>query len=155
MSNIRLNKIKIPQVYINSGVSDKKLIKKLRLIENGYEPVVTLNNNNIIIDGYATYLAYKQLGYKYIPFIRQGHSTNRRYILDKANGICYICGRKLPYNELTIDHMKPKALGGADDESNLKCCCILCNSLKGQLSYSKELRAIIRRELIVRGIQIV
>lgn len=155
MNSIRLNRVKIPKLFKESGVSTKKVNQKTKLIQQGRTFVITLNDENTIVDGYASYIAYKNLGYKYIQFIRQGHHTRRENILIKADGVCYICGRKLSFNELTVDHMKPKAIGGTDDESNLRCCCNLCNNLKGQLSYSNELRAIIRRELVMRGIQVV
>lgn len=155
MNNIRLSKIKVPKLFLDCDIDNKKVERKINLIEKGGTPVVTLRDNNTIYDGYAAYLAYKQLGYKYIPFIRQGHRSNRELIILRANNICYICGRKMPDKELTLDHMKPRALGGENDESNLKCCCLLCNNLKGQLSYSTELRVIIRKELIMRGIQVV
>ena len=33
--------------------------------------------------------------------------------------------------DVTIDHIKPLAMGGTNDVSNLACTCFGCNQLKG------------------------
>lgn len=46
---------------------------------------------------------------------------------------CYICGRELDYDELesvTVDHVWPNALGGKDEDFNLKAACPSCNRNK-------------------------
>lgn len=50
-----------------------------------------------------------------------------------AKRICYICGRKIPLNEMaTIDHIIPKSRDEYADmiESNMRCCCLKCNQDK-------------------------
>lgn len=41
---------------------------------------------------------------------------------------CLKCGSK---QELTLDHVKPKAAWGTSDESNLQTLCATCNGEKG------------------------
>lgn len=50
------------------------------------------------------------------------------YIRDK--GKCGICGKFIPLNEFTIDHIVPISKGGTYDYDNLQCCCFKCNQLK-------------------------
>lgn len=50
------------------------------------------------------------------------------YIRDK--GKCGICGKFIPLNEFTIDHIVPIPKGGTYDYDNLQCCCFKCNQLK-------------------------
>ena len=50
------------------------------------------------------------------------------YIRDK--GRCGICGKFIPLNEFTIDHIVPISKGGTYNYDNLQCCCFKCNQLK-------------------------
>ena len=50
----------------------------------------------------------------------------------KQGGICNLCGRNLSEaNEVHIDHIIPKSIGGADTEENLQAVCGPCNLRKG------------------------
>lgn len=56
------------------------------------------------------------------------HERRDIYIRDK--GICGICGRFVPPDCFTIDHIIPISKGGTYDYDNLQCCCKKCNQLK-------------------------
>lgn len=45
-----------------------------------------------------------------------------------AAGLCAHCGST---DRLTVDHVRPVARGGSNDEANLQCLCRPCNSRKG------------------------
>jgi len=45
----------------------------------------------------------------------------------KAHPWCSVCGRR---DDLTLDHIVPKARGGTDAVSNLRVACRSCNSAK-------------------------
>lgn len=47
-----------------------------------------------------------------------------------ASGLCYYCGQKFAYSELTMDHVLPLARGGRSTRDNLVPCCKECNTLK-------------------------
>ncbi|MHB8809884.1 MAG: HNH endonuclease [Desulfobulbaceae bacterium] len=47
-----------------------------------------------------------------------------------ASGICYYCGRKVGYADLTMDHVIPLARGGRSTRDNLVPCCKECNTKK-------------------------
>lgn len=59
-------------------------------------------------------------------------------IFKRDNWTCYIClrsvSRRHPRHhprKATIDHVIPIAKGGDDTPWNVKCCCLRCNSMKG------------------------
>ncbi len=47
-----------------------------------------------------------------------------------ADGICYYCGEKFSFDELTMDHKIPLARGGSSEKSNLVPACKECNTNK-------------------------
>ena len=46
-------------------------------------------------------------------------------------GSCVHCKKKLTFDEITIDHKRPKSRGGGDEYSNLQLMCGSCNVEKG------------------------
>lgn len=47
-----------------------------------------------------------------------------------ASGLCYYCGRKFTYKQLTMDHLVPLARGGRSTKDNLVPSCKKCNTRK-------------------------
>lgn len=64
----------------------------------------------------------------------------RTNIYNKAKGRCAICGKFIPCNEYTIDHIVPLSKGGTDEESNLQCCCLICNQMKQDMLPNKMMK---------------
>ena len=65
--------------------------------------------------------------------LREGHMQIRSLFDDEkykiTNGArCVYCGRT---ENLSVDHLLPRAYGGSDSSDNLLCCCRTCNSSKG------------------------
>lgn len=62
----------------------------------------------------------------------------------RNNNVCWYCGKELPANELTIDHVFPRSKGGGNDMDNIIMVCKNCNSSKGNMDllewYSKVRR---------------
>ncbi len=54
----------------------------------------------------------------------------RKMIYNKANGHCVLCGRKILFEDMTLDHIIPLAMNGPDEVGNLQCTCEFCNSAK-------------------------
>lgn len=48
-----------------------------------------------------------------------------------AQGECCYCKKPLKFEESTIEHVRPRALGGTDAYRNLAICCKQCNHEKG------------------------
>lgn len=51
-------------------------------------------------------------------------------IFKRDNFKCLYCKRKFPNNELHLDHIHPKSLGGSNKPSNLATACFTCNLKK-------------------------
>jgi 5-methylcytosine-specific restriction protein A len=47
-----------------------------------------------------------------------------------ASGKCFYCEQKVPFRQITMDHLVPLARGGRSTKDNLVPCCKSCNSLK-------------------------
>ena len=47
------------------------------------------------------------------------------------SGMSQYCKKSFPKNELSIDHVVPKSLGGKTTWENVVCCCLTCNRRKG------------------------
>jgi hypothetical protein len=58
----------------------------------------------------------------------------RYEVLRRDNHTCRYCGASAPDATLTVDHVTPVALGGADDPSNLVAACRDCNAGKASTS---------------------
>lgn len=57
----------------------------------------------------------------------------RRFIYNKANGCCELCGKKLLFEDMTIDHVIPLSVGGLDSVDNLSCVCLADNRFKSNI----------------------
>jgi CRISPR/Cas system Type II protein with McrA/HNH and RuvC-like nuclease domain len=76
----------------------------------------------------------------------------RRAIKEYFNNTCVYCGNHYETNELTLDHVHPKSLGGEDLTSNLVSCCHKCNQDKGTNNWLSWMRAkfgITQREQLI------
>lgn len=62
---------------------------------------------------------------------RQKVLFNRKMVYLRDNYTCQYCGEQFTAKDLTLDHVKPKSLGGVSSWSNLVTCCATCNWLKG------------------------
>lgn len=67
--------------------------------------------------------------YVHLPY--RGVVLNRENVFKRDGYTCQYCGDK---NELTIDHLIPKAKGGKTIWNNLVTACKKCNSSKGNES---------------------
>ena len=161
---MRIDKIIIPDQFQYTPPKEAKIVSKMSMIRTGsYEPVSIIDN--VLVDGYATYIAAKRLNMKSI-LTKRGKDSQRIVVVSQElkqktykrdNGICYICGRKTIIPEsfedrskdisFTVDHVIPISKGGTNTIDNLRCCCIRCNSLKGNFTFSEQLRAAILNEI--------
>jgi hypothetical protein len=62
---------------------------------------------------------------------------NKLKVYDRDEWKCYLCGIdvvRVNYfvpNLATLDHVKPMSKGGSHTYDNVRCCCVMCNSAKG------------------------
>lgn len=73
-----------------------------------------------------------------ILYLRYGQSfQNVMYSLTyfmKGKRFCYYCKRKIPRNEITMDHMYPRSTGGPTIPQNLVPSCKKCNRQKADMT---------------------
>ncbi len=69
--------------------------------------------------------------YRYIAIPYKKVNLSRQNIFRRDNHTCLYCGTK---ENLTIDHVFPKAQGGRDTWDNLATACQKCNSKKGNMT---------------------
>jgi 5-methylcytosine-specific restriction endonuclease McrA len=69
------------------------------------------------------------LEYVHIPFERK--SLSRKNILLRDKNTCQYCEVVFSAQELTLDHVLPRARGGESSWENLVACCRRCNTRKG------------------------
>ena len=62
---------------------------------------------------------------------RQKVLFNRKMLYLRDNYTCQYCGEQFHAKDLTLDHVKPRSMGGISSWSNLVTCCATCNWLKG------------------------
>jgi len=55
---------------------------------------------------------------------------SRKNIFERDHNTCQYCGKKFPREDLTIDHVKPRSLGGKNEWVNLVLACYRCNARK-------------------------
>ena len=56
---------------------------------------------------------------------------NRRNLFARDQNTCQYCGRQLTARELSFDHVIPRCRDGKTTWENVVCCCLNCNSKKG------------------------
>jgi len=56
---------------------------------------------------------------------------SRQNIYERDNYSCQYCGRHMPPEDLTYDHVIPKSRGGKTVWTNIVTCCVDCNRKKG------------------------
>lgn len=66
-------------------------------------------------------------------YVRPRHRVlfNRKMVYLRDNYTCQYCGDQFQTKDLTLDHVKPKSMGGDGGWSNMVTCCATCNWLKG------------------------
>lgn len=74
------------------------------------------------------------------PVMRRKKKKRRKYGKDirkmlykKADGRCVLCGREILLKDISIDHVIPLSMGGADSVENLQCTCAECNRFKANI----------------------
>ncbi|MGB9736228.1 MAG: HNH endonuclease [bacterium] len=69
-------------------------------------------------------VTYDRIPKKHVRF-------SRLNIFARDKNTCQYCGRIFPRNELNIDHVIPRSMGGLSTWENVVCSCFECNKKKG------------------------
>lgn len=66
---------------------------------------------------------------------------HRRAIMEHFSNTCVYCGNTYEPEQLTLDHVRPRCLGGPTLTSNLVPSCKKCNQAKGSNNWLQWMRA--------------
>jgi len=69
-----------------------------------------------------------------LPYRRKNLRGFKKRVWTKSYGFCYYCGKKIKFEEMTIDHIIPLIDDGETILENLAPCCMKCNIKKGVLN---------------------
>lgn len=108
-----------------SFISERKVIKMLCL-----HKIEILSTWNEDFNFKLKYPAVVRLVYKnrWMPKMAK---FNRKSILKRDYFTCQYCGYAGTPNQLSVDHIVPRALGGSNSFTNCVTSCHPCNSKKG------------------------
>ena len=76
---------------------------------------------------------------------RKNYSDDERKIIyNKSSGRCELCGMRLSFMDITLDHIIPLSMGGKDNLDNLQAACFSCNQFKSNILPDDFMDRIIR-----------
>lgn len=65
----------------------------------------------------------------------------RRNVFERDKYTCQYCAKKMPSEELNLDHVIPRHYGGKTTWENIVCSCVSCNSRKAnRLPHEAQMR---------------
>ena len=64
-------------------------------------------------------------------FLRPRVVFSRRNLFRRDHNTCQYCGKRYPTEDLSIDHVIPRSLGGHSSWTNCVVACLKCNARKG------------------------
>jgi len=119
------------------------------LLDNGYQPIKTISWQRAIsmltlgkvevIETYDQEIHSRFLIIKLPAVVRlvnffrrhkQRVKFSRQNILARDRWTCQYCSEKVTTQEMTMDHVVPRAQGGKTEWENIVTCCGECNSKK-------------------------
>ena len=81
--------------------------------------------------GYYIYDTEKErVIWKQVVQRKHRSAVTREMLYKQYDGRCQLCGKKLTLDDMTLDHIVPLNLGGADRLENIQIACFACNQLK-------------------------
>lgn len=70
---------------------------------------------------------------------------NRKNLFARDENCCQYCGKVFPLSQLSFDHVIPRSRGGATSWENVVCCCLSCNTRKGDRTPERSGMKLIRK----------
>lgn len=70
---------------------------------------------------------------------------NRRNLFARDGNRCQYCDKVFPLSQLSFDHVIPRSRGGATTWENVVCCCLKCNTRKGDRTPERSGMKLIRK----------
>lgn len=104
----------------------------IRMSKVAESQVVRSNGLSVRLPDVIVCTEYRGFGFKVDMRHRPSFSRRNLYLRDRNT--CQFCGKKLPTEELTMDHVVPKSKGGLVCWTNIVLACVSCNSKKSNKS---------------------
>lgn len=127
------NGMNFVQLTSTNGIKKTLDINKAYDFKTVHKAVYIMNkaprktNNYFVFDTTTKKVCWKRIKRKkYSP-------TVRKDIYSKADGYCQLCGERILFNQMTLDHIVPLSMGGVDSAKNLQCTCEACNRFKDNI----------------------
>lgn len=70
-------------------------------------------------------------------FLRPRVVFSRRNLFRRDRNTCQYCAKRFPTEDLSIDHVIPRSLGGHSSWTNCVVACLACNSRKGSRALAR------------------
>lgn len=83
--------------------------------------------------------------YRYDRVPKQTLRFNRRNLFARDENTCQYCNKVFPVSQLSFDHVIPRSRGGETSWSNVVCCCLRCNTVKGNRTPKEAEMKLIRK----------
>ncbi len=113
-------------------------LNKAEMLDNVENKVIRSVNLAFPFPSVIRLNAFIQIPYKKVIL-------SRKNILRRDGYKCQYCG--ISENDLTIDHIIPKAHGGKDSWENLVCACVRCNNKKGDKTPEESTMRLLKKPL--------
>jgi len=94
-----------------------------RIVVDDSEPCVRTVRHRLKVPEILLLSSYDGIPRRQVAF-------SRRNIYRRDQSTCQYCGSKPPLDQLTLDHVKPRSLGGRTDWTNCVVSCVRCNRRK-------------------------
>ena len=77
-------------------------------------------------------------------YLRPRVVFSRRNLFRRDRNTCQYCGKKFPTEDLSIDHVVPRSMGGHSAWTNCVVACLSCNARKGNRMLSSAHMQLVR-----------
>lgn len=128
-----------------------KLNSSVLVLNSDFNPINIANAKKaikLLLKNKAEFISEKVIrlvNFIYIPMSRLVNTRPSRKSIHVRDGHkCVYCGQK---ENLTVDHIIPSSRGGGNDFSNLVCCCVACNSKKGNRTPEEANMKLLRKPI--------
>ena len=121
--------------HVNFYAIPSWVIQQLSTIENNG---VRWKEKGYRIAGVSFDMFYRSEGFDvaasiYPQYKKSYSDEERKIIYNKSGGRCELCGQRLLFEEMTLDHIVPLSMGGEDSMENLQTACYACNQFKSNI----------------------
>jgi hypothetical protein len=115
-----------------------------RFIAHGGTHIIYVNaKGKISANGFAlqameAFNAGKKLDMGFAKTSRNDNSKRKAVLLKRDGRECFYCGKEMPDNDITAEHLIPLDKGGNNRLENMALCHQACNMKAGNLSLTKK-----------------